>query len=323
MRIQLPDGRILEFPGIAIFIIPLLILIVGAGTTMVFQINPEEEGVVLRFGQYVRTEDEGLKFKLPYPIERVIKVPTQIVDVQQFGFRTDRAGNQVTRGFEGESNMLTGDLNIIMAGWDVQFSRSDPIAFLFNVRDPVDTLRDIAQSAMREIMGDRASIPILTIGRGEIQRRARELIQQTSDQFEMGLRIREANLIIVSPPEQVLAAFFDLNRAEQDANRFFEEANREFQERVPKATGQAERLVLEAEGFRQRRINIARGEATRFVEVLEAFELAPEVTAERLYLELLEQKLPQVKEIFVLDKEMSGPLPLLNLGENPANVRSR
>jgi membrane protease subunit HflK len=321
MRINLPDGRSLDIPLLQSGIILAIILVIGGASTAFFTIDPEEEGVVLRFGRYERTVDSGLHFKMPFPIENVIKVPTRIVDVQQFGFRTGRSNEQVTRGFESESAMLTGDLNIVLAGWDVQFSRSNPTDFLFNVRDPIATLRDVAQSTMREVMGDRASIPILTVGRGEIQQRARDAIQQTIDQFEMGVQIREVNLIFVSPPQQVLNAFFDLNRAEQDAVRFFEEANKEYQERVPQARGQAERLILEAEGFRQRRINLSRGEAARFLETFNAYRQAPDITRQRLYFEMLERRLPEVREIKVLDASLSGPLPLLNLsGEAPASL---
>jgi membrane protease subunit HflK len=211
--------------------------------------------------------------------------------------------------------MLTGDLNIVLAGWDVQFSRENPEQFLFNVKDPIATLRDISQSVMREIMGDRASIPILTVGRAEIQERVRKLIQAQADQFEMGLRINEVNLIFVSPPAQVQAAFNDLNKAEQDAVRFYEEASREYQEKVPRAKGQAERVVLEAEGFLESRVNRSEGDAGRFLEMLRAYRESPEVTRQRLYLETLEEQFPQVGEVWVVDEELEGLLPLLNLNQ--------
>ena len=314
MKVPIAKDEYAEVPVAQILGIILLVVVVGLGSTSVFQVNPEEEGVVLRFGKHVRTVEPGLQFKLPFPIDSVEKVPTRIVDVLEMGYRSQQ-GRRQAGGLGDESSMLTGDLNIVLAGFDVQFSREDPLAFLFNVEDPVETLRDISQSVMRELMGDRASIPILTVGRAEIQVRARELIQNLVDRFEMGIRVNEVNLIFVSPPDQVRGAFNDLNKAEQDAVRFLEEASREYQETIPRARGQAERLVLEAEGFQERRVRTARGDADRFISILEAYELAPEVTRQRLYFENLERLVPQLKNVYVVDEHLSGPLPLLNLKE--------
>jgi modulator of FtsH protease HflK len=311
MRIRLPNGDIVVIPVVKYLVIALVVLVGLFGSTLVYQVDAEEDAVVLRFGRHINTVGPGLHFKLPYPIESVYKVPSRSVDVLEFGYRS-RSGRQ-TGGFDEESSMLTGDLNIVLAGFDVQFSRENPSDYLFNVRDPEETLRDISQSVMREVMGDRASIPILTVGRAEIQIRARELIQNYVDRFQMGIRINEVNLIFVSPPNQVREAFNDLNKAEQDAVRFVEEASRQYQERVPRARGQAERMVLEAEGFRERRVRTARGDADRFTQMLEAYELAPTVTARRLYLEKMENHIPRLKEVIVVDEDLSSVLPLLNL----------
>ena len=315
MRIDLPDGRQIDLPLAKLVWIPVAALIFVALITVFYQVDTDEQGVVLRFGRHVETVGPGLHFKLPYPIDQVYKVRTETVDVQEFGYRTQNRSGQVTRGYEEESSMLTGDLNIIQASWAVQFSRHQPEDFLFNVKDPEDTLRDIAQSVMREVMGDRASIPILTVGRAEIQARARELIQEYVDQFEMGIFVTAVNLTQVEPPTPVIDSFHDLNRAEQDAQRFFEEASREFEERVPRARGEAERVVLEAEGFLQRRTNVARGEAQRFTDTLEAYELARNVTRRRLYLETLEERIPELREVIIVDQEMQSILPHFNLRE--------
>ncbi|MCC5839030.1 MAG: FtsH protease activity modulator HflK [Opitutales bacterium] len=314
MRVKLPDGQVVDIPILRFLWIPLLAILVFGGSTMVYQVDAAEEGLVLRFGRHIDTVGPGLHFKFPYPVDTVIKVPSRIVDVQQFGYRRDARRND--GGFEEESSMLTGDLNIVLAGFDVQFSRAMPAEFVFNVNDPVETLRDISQSVMREIMGDRASIPILTVGRTEIQLRARELIQEWVDRFNMGIRINEVNLIFTNPPQPVRSAFNDLNKAEQDAVRFLEEASREFQERVPRARGQAERLVLEAEGFLERRVRVARGEADRFTQMLDAYRAAPEVTRNRLYLERFETFLPRLEEITIVDENLQSILPLLNLGDS-------
>jgi membrane protease subunit HflK len=313
--IKFPDGREAEINPWKYVWIPVVILIGLAGATSFDQVDADEEGVLLRFGKQVKTVGPGLQFHLPYPIDQMIKVKTRRVDVQEFGYRSGPGGRITESGYDNESSMLTGDLNIVLAGWDVQFSRENPENFLFNVKDPISTLRDISQSVMREIMGDRASIPILTVGRAEIQERVRKLIQSQADQFEMGLRINEVNLIFVSPPAQVQAAFNDLNKAEQDAVRFYEEASKEYQENVPRAQGQAERIVLEAEGFLQSRVNRAEGDAGRFLEMLRAYEESPEVTRQRLYLETLEKRLPEVGEVWIVDEDLKGVLPLLNLNE--------
>lgn len=311
MRIRLPNNEIVEIPIFKYLWIGVLVIALLFGGSMFYQVDAEEEALVLRFGKHIDTVGPGLHFKLPYPVDEVHKVPTRLVDVQEFGYRSRLGGRNPS--YEEESSMLTGDLNIVLAGFDVQFSRENPSDFLFNVENPVETLRDISQSVMREVMGDRASIPILTIGRAEIQVRARELIQDYTDRFKMGIRINEVNLIFVSPPDQVRSAFNDLNKAEQDAVRFLEEASREYQTRVPRARGQAERMVLEAEGYLERRVRTARGDADRFTQMLETYRLSPEVTASRLYLEKMEAQLPKVHEIIVVDEDLSSLLPLLNV----------
>jgi modulator of FtsH protease HflK len=306
------DGKVVEVRLGLIAGLLVAIALLFSAMTAVYQIAPEQEGLVLRFGKHIKTAGPGLHFKLPLGVDRVIKVSTRIVDVEAFGYR-DRRTAPAASGYRDENSMLTGDLNIVLAGWDVQFSRINPNEFVFNVKDPIDTLRDISQSVMREIMGDRASILILTVGRSEIQQRVRSRIQELCDQFEMGLLINEVNLLFVDPPAQVIDAFNDLNKAEQDAVRFYEEASRQYQERVPRARGEAQRLILEAEGFLQRRVNVARGESQRFVDMLNAYRTAPEVTRRRLYLETLEQQLPKLNEIIMVDDELQGLLPHLNV----------
>ena len=305
----------MEIPTQSIAWVAIAVALVLAALTAFFQVAPEEEALVLRFGRHIDTAQPGLHLKLPFGIDRVYKVPTRIVDVQPFGYRETRPGAVSRQGHTDESSMLTGDLNIVLAGWDVQFSRVDPKAYIFNVQEPDSTLRDISQSVMREVMGDRASILVLTVGRAEVQRRVRELIQKQADQFGMGIQINEVNLLFVDPPPDVINAFNDLNKAEQDAVRFFEEAAREYQERVPRARGEAQRLILEAEGFRQQRVNVARGEAHRFTEMLEQYRISPDVTRQRLYLETMEDRLPQLRDVVVVDRELPSILPHLNLRE--------
>lgn len=310
MKIDLPGDRELEFPAAALgWLIGALFVLLAVASTF-YQIDNQQEGVVLRLGRYVKTTSPGLHTKMPFWIDRVYKVPTGVSSTEEFGYRSNERGD-----FSNENLMLTGDLNIVRAEWSVQFTRSDPLDFLFHVEDPVDTLRDISQSVMREVMGDRASIPVLTVGRGEIQQRVRELIQDYCNQFKMGIQIDVVNLQFVSPPEEVVPAFDDLNKAEHDASRFFEEAAEQYQERVPMARGQAQRTILEAEGFARRRVNVARGEANHFESILEAYKLAPEVTRSRLYLESMEMILPRMQDVMVIDGEIDTLLPHMNVRE--------
>ncbi len=312
MRIEV-EGKVIQIPTQSIVWVVIAVVLVLSAATVFYQVAPEEEALVLRFGRHIETAQPGLHLKLPFGIDRVYKVPTRIVDVAPFGYRETRPGRASRQGYTEESSMLTGDLNIVLAGWDVQFSRIDPQDYVFNVEEPDNTLRDIAQSVMREVMGDRASILVLTIGRAEVQRRVRELIQNQCDQFGMGIQINEVNLLFVDPPPEVIDAFNDLNKAEQDAVRFFEEAAKEYQERVPRARGEAQRMILEAEGFRERRVNVARGEAHRFLAMLEEYLQSPAITRQRLYLETMEARLPHLKDIVVVDQDVPSILPHLNL----------
>ncbi len=308
------EGKTVEvrtWPAVVVAMLALALLLAASS---LYQVGPEQEALVLRFGRHVKTEGPGLKARLPLGIDRVYKVPTRMVDVVSFGARSPQGARMAAReDFATESSMLTGDLNMVRVGWDVQFTRETPTDFVFNVQEPISTLRDISQSVMREVMGDRASILILTVGRSEVQRRVRELIQNQCRQFGMGIRINEVNLLFVDPPPAVLGAFNDLNKAEQDATRFFEEAAKVYQDRVPRARGEARRMILEAEGFRERRVNVARGEAQRFADTLNAYRQSPEVTRQRFFLETMEDCLPRAREIVVVDPAVRSLLPHLNV----------
>jgi membrane protease subunit HflK len=305
----------------AIIVGVVVALLVFQIPTVAFQVNPQEEGVVLVLGKHTRTVGPGLHWKFPYPFSRVYKVPTQVVDELQFGFRSGEGRTREGRGqFEDEKKMLTGDLNIVLVGWNVQFQRVDPANYLFEVKNPEATLRDISQSVMRTIVGDRASIRILTRGRKQIQARTRQLIQAQVKQFNMGIHVSQVNLRFADPPNQIRDAFDDLNIAEQDAVRFYQEASQKYEERVPRARGEAQRKILEAEGFREERVNVAKGEAARFREMLRAYRQAPEVTRRRLYLETMEKQVPKLEQVVVVDENVRSLLPMLDVGRGRARA---
>jgi membrane protease subunit HflK len=321
MWIHIGKGKFVQLPGrpiLAATIVVIVLAVLYFSFTSVFQVDQSEEGVVTTLGAHTRTVGPGLHTKLPYPISRVDILATDVVDEEDFGYRTSAQGARVMQGYESERHMLTGDLNIVLAGWDVQFTRPDPEKYLFNVREPEETLRDIAQSVMREILGDMASIRSLTLGRAEITQQARQKIQEQANRFDMGIQVSEVNLTFVDPPDPVQSAFDDLNKAVQDADRFFQEASQEYEKRVPEARGKAERRKREAQGQRDRRIEQAEGEAARFKSVLAEYREAPEVTRQRLFLETMEDNIPKLDRVIIVDQNLDSILPHWNLeGERP------
>ncbi len=318
MRIKIPDGpEIVVNERYILWGFVAVLAVIGLATSF-YTVGTHEQALVLRFGNHVRTSEPGLHFRLPYFAETVHKVPVRTRDVEEFGFRSTRGedspGGRGRRGYESESTMLTGDLNIVQVGWDVHYRRFDPINYLFRVEEPIHTLRDISQSVMREVIGDRASIQVLTVERIEIQEAARTMIQGVVNAMELGMTIVEVNLRFVRPPDEVIDSFHDLNRAEQDAQRFYEQASREYEDRVPRARGTARRIVEEAEGYKTRRVNVAQGEAGRFEALLAEYKKAPGVTRRRLYLETMESILGGVGDVVVTNEEGgSAPLPILDI----------
>ena len=290
--------------------------------TLFFKIQPEEVGVVLAFGKYTRTVEPGLHMKWPYPVERVIKVPVQRQLKQEFGFRTERAGVRSAyseRSFESESLMLTGDLNVAVVEWITQFRISDPYKFLFKVRNVVETFRDMNEAVMRAVIGDRSVNEVLTIGRQEIATEVELRLQEMCDQYETGIRIEQIVLQDVNPPDKVKPSFNEVNQAQQERERLINEARSEFNRVVPRARGEALQMIQEAEGYATDRVNRAKGDAALFNALLAAYRRAPEVTRRRIYLETMQDVLPAVQKKVVLDSELKGILPLLQLdgGQKP------
>jgi membrane protease subunit HflK len=279
-------------------------------------VQPEERAVVKRFGAVYGITDPGLHFKLPFGIDAVQKVATERVLKEEFGFRTvDVNSRQRTRvseqDFLDESLMLTGDLNIIRVEWVVQYRIADPIKYLYGMREPTRTLRDLSESVMRRVVGNRIGSEVLTIGRVEIANDAREEIQTAMDQYDNGLHIITVELQDVVPPQRVQPAFNEVNEARQELERMVNEANRELNQTIPRAEGTANRVIAEAEGYATERVNRALGETARFSAVLAEYRNAPEVTRSRMYLETLHGALPRVGSVVVMKD--GQVLPLLNL----------
>ncbi len=303
-------------PGGASLIIGL-VLAVGLAFTSLYQVQPEEVGVVLRFGKYVGTTDPGLQMKVPL-IDQVLKVPVQRQLKQEFGFRTVDAGIRTVyapseRDFSGEAVMLTGDLNVAVVEWIVQYRISDPAQYLFKVRNLDETFRAMNEAVMREVVGDRTVTEVLTIGRQEIESRVEERLQSLANQYEMGIAVDQVVLQDVNPPDPVKPSWDEVNQAQQQRDQMINEARADYNRVIPRARGEAQQTVLQAEGYSLDRINRAEGNAVRFKAIHDEYERAPDVTRRRLYLETMQRVLPAVGQKLFVDEDATGVLPLLSL----------
>ncbi|NIO03608.1 MAG: FtsH protease activity modulator HflK [Proteobacteria bacterium] len=300
----------------------LIVIVIILGVilvyTTVFTVPPGHLAVVLRFGEYSGEVGEGLHFKIPFGVDTVYKVHTEQVDTETFGFRTIRPGIRTqyekSAARERESLMLTGDLNVIDVEWIVQFRREDPRKYLFNVRDPTKALRDISESVNRRIVGNWSFDYVLQ-NREEVNKMAQEELQKILDEYETGIRIVNVRLQNVVPPDPVKGAFNEVNEAQQEKERLINQAQETYNREIPKAKGEAERTINGARGFALERVNRAQGDVARFSAVLKEYRNAREVTKRRLYLEAFQTILPNAKQIYIIDSEQQGVLPLLQLNQ--------
>ncbi|MFH1313691.1 MAG: FtsH protease activity modulator HflK [Candidatus Eisenbacteria bacterium] len=304
--------------GLIRWIVPAIVIIIFLFTTL-YTVGPEEIGVVLRLGKYVRSTDPGLHVKLPFGVEGVTKVPVQRQLKQEFGFRTVKAGvrtEYTSKGTTGESNMLTGDLNAAVVEWVVQYRIVEPYMYLFRVRNVQNTFRDMSEAVMRRVVGDRTVNEVLTIGRQEVADNVLQQLQELCDQYETGIKVEQVVLQDVNPPDPVKPSFNEVNEAQQERERLINEAQSEYNKVVPRARGEAEQTIRQAEGYALDRLNRARGDSARFVAVYDEYLKAPEVTRKRIYLETMSEILPLVERKIIVDNDLRGILPLLNL--NPS-----
>ncbi|OFY64610.1 MAG: HflK protein [Bacteroidetes bacterium RBG_13_43_22] len=280
-----------------------------------FQVRPEEVGVITRFGRYIRQEESGLHLKIPV-LERVYKVAVERQNKEEFGFRTISSGIQsqyTKKGTADESLMLSGDLNLADVEWVVQYRISDAYKFLFKVREPVTTMRDISEACMRQIVGDRTVNEVLTVGRIEIATSVLEEIQKLCTEYSLGIKIEQVVLQDINPPDPVKDAFNAVNQAQQEKETLINQARSEYNKVIPKARGQAEETVQKAEGYAAERVNNALGEAARFNALYREYIKAPEVTKRRLYLETMASVIPKIGNKIIMDEEGSNVLPLLQM----------
>lgn len=313
-KIQLPKNKG-KLIGLGIVIFMILIF----GKSMIFSIGPDSVGVIQRFGKYARTEGSGLHFKLPAGIEKMTKVKTEHVFKEEFGFRTERAGIRTqysTMQFFDESNMLTGDLNSVVVEWIVQYKVKDPFKLLFKVRNPRRAIRDLSESVMRQVVGDRTVTEILTEGRIEAAIAVEEKLQKILDVYDTGIHVVTVKLQDVNPPDEVKPSFNAVNEAKQEREKMINQAWEAYNSAIPRAKGEAEKMLREAEGYALDRVNRAKGDANRFLATWQEYRKAKKVTRRRLYLETMTVVLPKAGKKFIIDSSQSSILQLLQLGEN-------
>tara|TARA_R110002094_G_scaffold96474_3_gene97634 strand:- start:108 stop:1121 length:1014 start_codon:yes stop_codon:yes gene_type:complete len=297
------------------WIIPAVLILI-MGLTMYYTVPYDSQGVVLRFGAYSTTEEPGLHFKMPFGIDAVEILPVKRQLKLEFGFatqgatnRTQSSGSRVTR--DQERSMVTGDLNAALVEWVVQYSIDEPRLFLFKVRAPESTLRDLSEAVMREVIGDRTVDEVITTGRQEIEDLSLARLRELAKEYQLGVRIDQLQLKNVDPPGAVQDSFNEVNKAQQDREKMINIANGEYNKVIPRAKGEAEQTISEAEGYKLKRINEAAGDAAAFQSVLVEYLKAPEVTRKRLYLEAMAEVIPTLANTWIVDHGVTQLLPMV------------
>lgn len=299
-----------------------IVLVLQGVYASVYKIMPGEVGVVLRLGKYNRTADPGLRFKVPY-LDTLYKVDVEKIRTESFGFRS-RTPTPKSRSNRDDldmvSLMLTADKNVINVAWIVQFRVNDPQAYLFQIKDVHQAVRDLSESVTRRIVGNMDFDYVLG-NRDLLAAEVKQELQKELDNLQAGLGIGTVQFQDINPPDKVKPAFNEVNEADQDMKRLVNEAEEIYNQKIPRASGKAKQIIEEAHGYAVARINDAKGESQRFLSILKEYKNAPFVTKKRMYLETMRQVIPSVESIYIMDKDQQTPLPLLNLsrGSNSAS----
>lgn len=299
----------------------LLVLIIVVALLFVapsfFMVDQTAQGVVLRFGQFNRIVGPGLHYKIPFGVEQRYNVPTQVVHTLAFGFRTERAGISTVYApgdYPQESVMLTGDLNIINVEWIIQYRIDDPRAWLFSVANRDKTIRDISQSVVNQLVGDRAILGVLGPERINLETQSQQIMNDIFKSYDFGIRVTTVKLQNIVPPKgDVQNAFEDVNKAVQDMNRFINEGKEQYNQEIPKTQGQAKQIIQQAEGYAAERVNRAQGDVSRFLAVLKEYGKDKVVTKDRLYIEMIESVFGNRQGTDLLDKHLENFIPFKNL----------
>jgi membrane protease subunit HflK len=303
-------------PRVVVIVIVVIVALITIFSGF-FVVDSKEQGVLLTFGRFTRLAEPGLHFKLPFGIQKNYNVPTQVVLKDEFGFRTDRPGVisiRATEDYPEESIMLTGDLNIVDVEWIIQFRIADPFKWLFGVQDREKTLRDISQSVINELVGDRAIFDVIGAERANIEAQAQDTMNRLYDKYGLGIRVTTVKLQNIVPPAgSVKDAFEDVNKAIQDRSRLINEGQEAYNNSIPKAKGVAEQLIAEAQGYAVQRVNEAQGDVARFNRVLDEYNRNPGVTRTRLYYEMYENVFGDAKGVELIDKNLKNFIPFKSL----------
>ena len=306
-------------------IIGLLVAIIVLASAMssFFVVDQTEQAVVTRFGRYSRTVGPGLQTKIPLGIEKAYNVPTQVVQTMTFGYRSTINTSPLiaSTDYPSESIMLTGDLNIIDLEWIVQYQISRPEQWLFNVNEREKTIRDISQSVMNQQVGDLPILSVMTSERTNIEISAQDELQKILDSYGLGIKIVTVKLQNIVPPVgDVQNAFEDVNKAIQDMNRYINEGKEQYNSIIPKAQGEAKQEIQIAEGYAKERVNNAKGDIARFNSMRETYELSKEITADRLYIETMEEIINNSEgNLTLIDKDLENFLPISQI-QNASNT---
>ena len=298
--------------------IALLALLAWGAWSAYYTVPSDSVAVVQRFGKYFKKVPPGLHFKLPLGIDATTIVPVKRQLKQEFGFTTPGAGDSYQspspRDATRETQMVTGDLNAALVEWVIQYRISNPRNFLFEVREPSETLRYVSESVMREVVGDRTVDEVITIGRQEIEVEALTKMQALATKYALGISFDQVQLKNINPPEPVQESFNEVNQAQQEKEKLINEARRDYNKVIPLAEGEKDQRIREADGYRLKRINEAEGDVARFSALLTEYNKAPEVTRRRIYVETLQDVMPGLRSKIIVDEQTQSILPLLNLG---------
>jgi modulator of FtsH protease HflK len=317
--------KIPSLPKGPFWLLGLLFALVLVALNSFYTVQPQETAVVQRFGAFIITASPGWHLKLPFGIDTVTKVATGRALQREYGYRTVRADikSQFSeKGYEEQSAMLSGDLNVVNLHWAVQYMIENPVDYLFQVKQVEDTLDDITESVMRRIVGNRYADEVLTIGRAAVAQLAQEEMQTILNSYKTGLKIITVKLQNVNPPDPVKAAFNEVNEARQEKERMINEAQQAYNQKIPKAMGEARQVVTQAEGYALERVNRSQGDASRFSEILQAYTKAPDVTRRRMYLESFGTFLERVDRLIVIDEQQKNLLPFLDVGRASQSGRA-
>ena len=311
---RMPRRRKRKIIVTAIIVVVALIFI----RTTYYTVDAQSVGVVQLFGKYTRTTQPGLHFMIPFGIESVTKVPVTRILSQEFGFRTQTPGVRTVispKAFLDESLMLTGDLNVVVVEWIVQYKIGDPRAYLFNVNRVEETIRDVSEAAMRQVVGDRSVDGVLTVERLQVGEEATLKMQEILDRYGSGIQVVTVKLQNVTPPDEVKPAFNAVNEAKQEKETMINVAMKEYNTIIPRASGDAEKVIKQAEGYAIDRVNRAEGDAARFLSLWKSYSVAKDVTRRRLYMETMSKVLSQVEKKYIIDEDETGILRVLPLDE--------